>query len=321
MRKITTWFVALVAALALSACGLAPVERQSIAETAAELGTFDTLLDLLTQAELAGLFADDAGGPYTVFAPTDAAFAALEVSALSGPTVEQLQFVLGYHVLAGRFSPPTLISAGSSTTLNGLPLCFEAVGSGWSVNGITVAGGPVQATNGTIYVVDQVIDPSDSIAGFAASIVAFDDAPFATLLAAVEAAGLIEALTCGGPYTVFAPTDDAFAALLLDLDVTAAELLADTELLTQVLLYHVVAGALFSEDVAAALEAGNGSVTLPTLQGSSITVSVGNEIEALAEGTGVFVNDAEILLVDEPEGGVRNGVIHVIDAVLLPDLD
>lgn len=121
---------------------------------------------------------------------------------------------------------------------------------------------------------------------------------FTTLVAAVEAAGLVETLKGEGPFTVFAPTDDAFAALPAG---TVDALLADPAGdLTQILLYHVVPGQVMAADVTDGLEA-------ETVQGSTVTFSV-------ADGN-VMINDATIVATDIQ---ASNGVIHVIDAVILP---
>ncbi|MEQ8672966.1 MAG: BMP family ABC transporter substrate-binding protein [Aggregatilineales bacterium] len=125
---------------------------------------------------------------------------------------------------------------------------------------------------------------------------------FTTLLAAAEAAGLAETLATGGPFTVFAPTDEAFAAALDALGMTAEEVLADTETLTSILLYHVVENAVGAE-VVVNLD----GVSVPTLNGESVTISVTED--------GVMVNDANVILADVH---ASNGIIHVIDAVLIP---
>jgi len=125
---------------------------------------------------------------------------------------------------------------------------------------------------------------------------------FTTLVAAVEAAGLVETLQGDGPFTVFAPTDGAFATALEDLGLTAEELLADTETLTSILTYHVVEGEVPAADV----------VTLdgeevPTVNGATVAIGV--------DGETVTVNDATVVATDI---FATNGVIHVIDSVLLP---
>jgi transforming growth factor-beta-induced protein len=132
--------------------------------------------------------------------------------------------------------------------------------------------------------------------------VAVANGSFTTLVAAVQAAGLVETLSGEGPFTVFAPTDDAFAAALEALGLTAEELLADTDLLTAVLTYHVIPGAVMAE-------------TVVTLDGESVATVNGAEVMIGVDGDMVTVNDANVVAVDV---AASNGVIHVIDAVLLP---
>jgi uncharacterized surface protein with fasciclin (FAS1) repeats len=119
---------------------------------------------------------------------------------------------------------------------------------------------------------------------------------FTTLLAAVDAAGLGETLAGGGPFTVFAPSDEAFAKLPAG---TVESLLADPAKLTDVLTYHVVAGRVTASDAAGLLSA-------PTVQGSDLPISIDG---------GVHVGDANVVSADIE---ASNGVIHVIDRVLLP---
>lgn len=127
---------------------------------------------------------------------------------------------------------------------------------------------------------------------------AVDAGSFTTLVAAVEAAGLVETLKGEGPFTVFAPTDDAFAALP---EGTVEALLADPEALAAILTYHVVPGAVMSTDL-------SDGMTATTVNGQDITIGT--------EG-GVTVNDANVVTADIE---ASNGVIHVIDAVILPPM-
>ncbi|SLN61669.1 Immunogenic protein MPT70 precursor [Roseivivax jejudonensis] len=126
-----------------------------------------------------------------------------------------------------------------------------------------------------------------------------DAGNFSTLLAAAESAGLVETLTGEGPYTVFAPTDEAFEALP---DGTVDELLMEEnqDQLTSILTYHVVPGAVMSADLSDGMEA-------ETVEGSSVTVSI--------DGDTVMVGDATVTQADIE---ASNGVIHVIDTVLMP---
>jgi transforming growth factor-beta-induced protein len=130
---------------------------------------------------------------------------------------------------------------------------------------------------------------------------------FSTLVAAVVQADLAGALSGEGPFTVFAPTNEAFAAALEALGITAEQLLASPDL-ASILTYHVVAGKLMAADVLAAVEAGGGSVMVETLNGASITVAV-------VDGNVVIDGTATVTVVDLEAG---NGVVHVIDAVILP---
>jgi uncharacterized surface protein with fasciclin (FAS1) repeats len=125
---------------------------------------------------------------------------------------------------------------------------------------------------------------------------------FTTLVAAVDSAGLAETLSGPGPFTVFAPTDEAFAAALESLGITAEELLADTATLTRILTYHVVEGEVPSSQVV-------------TMNGQMVPTVNGAELEIAADGETVMVNDAKVTAVDIP---ASNGLIHVIDAVLIP---
>ena len=125
---------------------------------------------------------------------------------------------------------------------------------------------------------------------------------FTTLVAAVQAAGLVETLSGPGPFTVFAPTDEAFAAALEALGLTAEELLADTDTLTKILTYHVIAGEVPSS-------------TVVTLNGQEVETVNGAKVKITVDGDTVKVNDATVTTVDIP---ASNGVIHVIDSVLLP---
>jgi transforming growth factor-beta-induced protein len=128
-----------------------------------------------------------------------------------------------------------------------------------------------------------------------------------TLVAAVTEAGLVETLSGEGPFTVFAPTNAAFEAALESLGLTAEELLASPDL-SGILTYHVVPGKLMAADVLAAVEAGGGTATVETVNGATIDVTV-------MDGT-VMLNGAASVAVADLEAG--NGVVHVIDAVILP---
>lgn len=130
---------------------------------------------------------------------------------------------------------------------------------------------------------------------------------FSTLVTAVDRAGLVETLSAEEPFTVFAPTDEAFTAALEALGLSAEELLA-SETLPEILTYHVVPGAVLAEEVLAAVEAGGGEFRVATVNGAELVITV-------VDGA-VKINDVATVTATDLMAG--NGVVHVIDAVLLP---
>ena len=273
---------------------IAAASLPDIVDTAAEAGQFTTLL---VAAEAAGLVDTLKGeGPFTVFAPTDDAFAALgdETIAALLADPETLANILLYHVVPGEVLAADVAELASAETAAGFPVVIKATDDGVMVNNANVVASDIMASNGVIHVIDAVIlPPTTDIVDTAIA-----DGRFTTLVAAVEAAGLVDALKGEGPLTVFAPTDDAFDVLGTD---TINSLLADPETLASILLYHVVDGAVFSGDVVK-LESAT------TLNGADITIRVD-------EDGNVFINDAQVIIADII---TTNGVIHVIDAVILP---
>ncbi|NNE33877.1 MAG: fasciclin domain-containing protein [Rhodothermales bacterium] len=297
--------LSLLAAALLIALGSTTVSAQNhkssdIVDTAVAAGSFNTLAAALTAANLIDVLKGE--GPFTVFAPTDAAFAALPkgtVETLLKPeNKDQLIAILTYHVVAGKVNAKSVMKLTVVETLNGQRVDIAVKGGEVMIDNATVRTADVAASNGIIHVIDQVILPTAD----AIPTVAANAGTFQTLLAAVKAAGLADVLSGPGPFTVLAPTDDAFAALP---DGTVAELLKpeNRAKLQAILKYHVIAGRVFSDAVVKLK-------TAPTLAGADIKVSV-------THGS-VKVNDANVVATDID---AANGVIHVIDAVLLPPAD
>jgi transforming growth factor-beta-induced protein len=276
-------------------------EQADIVGVATEAGSFSTLL---TAVEAAGLVETLQGeGPYTVFAPTDEAFAALPEGTLDSllADTEALSQVLLYHVVPGEVMASDVVELETAATAQGEDIAITVEGDSVKVNQANVITTDIAASNGVIHVIDQVILPPSMTVEQAemGDIVETAQAAgnFTTLLAAVEAAGLAETLKGDGPFTVFAPTDEAFAALP---EGTLDALLADPEALTQVLLYHVVSGEVTAEQVV-------GLESAETVQGGSVSIR--------SEDGKVFINDAEVIATDVL---TSNGVIHVIDRVIVP---
>ncbi len=297
----------------------AEAEVGTIVDVAVGAGNFTTLVTAVTEAGLVETLQGE--GPFTVFAPTDDAFAALPAgtieSLLADPQGALTQILL-YHVVPGKVMSTDLSDGMMADTVQGSPITVSIADGVVRINDAQVVVADIEASNGVIHVIDAVIlPPSDAAESAeaapteAAAEEAAAEAPvgnivevasaaggFSTLLTAATEAGLVEALTGEGPLTVFAPTDEAFAALP---EGTIESLLADPQgALTQILLYHVVSGKVMSGDL-------SDGMTAETLQGAPITISI-------ADGV-VKINDATVVAADIE---ASNGVIHVIDAVILP---
>ena len=299
MKEVGRALVAVVAAgtLATSATAGSYSKKSDIVDTALAAGSFSTLATALTEAGLVDALRGK--GPFTVFAPTDDAFAKLPKATLESllkpENKEQLVSILTYHVVEGRLDAGAVSETPGAATLNGQRLAFQVKDGKVMIDESKVTKADVGATNGVIHVIDTVMLPeSETVVG-----VAEKAGSFGTLLAAVEAAGLKDALMGEGPYTVFAPTDDAFAKLP---EGTVESLLKkeNRAKLQTILKYHVVSGRAFSADV---LE----QRSFETLAGPEITAS-------LTEGV-ARMNESKLVSTDI---NASNGVIHVIDAVLLP---
>jgi transforming growth factor-beta-induced protein len=278
---------------------------------------FTTLLAAATAAGLADELDDcDEFGPVTLFAPTNAAFAALPAGTLDALLADPaaLADILLYHLLDGEVYAADLPAPGNSTsveTLNGEEILIEVDGSGVTINGVAmVIETDYQACNGVIHVIDTVLVPQveeecQTIAEIAAA-----DGRFTTLLAAAGIAGLDDELSDPdfGPVTLFAPTDTAFAALKAAIgDDAWNALLADKDALANVLLYHLLAGKVYAAD----LPAPGNSISVATLNGEEILIEVSD--------AGVKINGVAMVIQTDIEA--CNGVIHVIDAVLVPEGD
>jgi uncharacterized surface protein with fasciclin (FAS1) repeats len=277
--------------------------KPDIVDTAVAAGSFKTLAAALEAAGLVEALKGE--GPFTVFAPTDEAFAALPAGTLEALLKDPaaLGEVLKYHVVPGTVKAADVVKLSEAKSLQGEPIAIKVEGSKVMVNGASVVSADVAAANGVIHVIDAVILPPSMAAAEekmeAKDIVdtAVAAGSFKTLAAALEAAGLVEALKGEGPFTVFAPTDEAFAKLPAG---TVESLLKDPKALGEILKYHVVAGKVLADDAAKLTEA-------ETLQGKPIAISV-------KDGK-VMINDAQVTAADVM---AKNGVIHVIDRVILP---
>jgi uncharacterized surface protein with fasciclin (FAS1) repeats len=255
-----------------------------------------TLATAVTEAGLVTALQGE--GPFTVFAPTNAAFDALPegllADLLADPSGTLTQILL-YHVVGATALSTDLEDGDVITTLQGKSITIGIDESGVSINGVAmVIAADLTADNGVVHVIDAVlVPPTTTVVD-----IIVDSEAHTTLATAVTAAGLVTALQGEGPFTVFAPTNAAFDALPEGL---LADLLADPSgMLTDILLYHVIGSVYYSVDL-------NNGLKINTL--------FNKEVEIALTGKGLFVNQAKITVTDLV---ADNGVVHVIDAVLVP---
>jgi uncharacterized surface protein with fasciclin (FAS1) repeats len=313
--------------MALSLPALAQEQAQTIADivvasTTGESPEFTALLAAVQAADPSVLEAlSDPEASLTVFAPTDAAFEALGEETLNAVLGDSalVTDILLFHVVEGVLTSTDVADAVggeggviSIPTLQGQYIDIAQTETGITINGANLVTTDITAANGIIHVIDAVIQPetrtiAEIVVDFAS---AEEDAEFTTLLAAVQAANpsVLEALSdAEAELTVFAPTDAAFEVLGEE---TLTAVLADAEMLTSILLYHVLEGVTRSGDLLALLaDAEMMTLEVPTLNGASVTFTINED--------GVFINDAQIIFTDVD---AANGVIHVIDAVILPPM-
>jgi len=302
----------------------APTMSPTVAPTAEELGTIvdivagnpdlSILVELLTQAGLVEILSGE--GPFTVFAPTNDAFDALDPETLEAVASDPdlLESVLLYHVVEGTVLSTDLEDEATVATVNGADVTTFTDPP--KANDANIVEADILASNGVIHVIDKVLIPpaeeTDAPTEETDPPVVETDAPteeelgtivdiavgnpdFSILVELLTQAGLVEVLSGEGPFTVFAPTNDAFDALDPE---TLEAVASDPDLLESVLFYHVVEGTVLSTDL-------EDEATVTTINGADVTTFTDPP----------RVNDANIV---EADILASNGVIHVVDKVLIP---
>lgn len=291
----------LLAMCLIAVCGSANA-ADNIVKVADKAGTFKTLLAAAEKAGLAHTLQED--GPFTVFAPTDDAFAKLPSHTLNDllkpENKEKLATILKYHVIPGKVTAKDAVQVGSAKTLSGDSVSISIRDGRLAVNDANVIVNDVEASNGIIHVIDSVLmPPPKNIVETAAAA-----GNFKTLLAAVEAAGLLETLKADGPFTVLAPSDEAFGKLGKE---TLASLLEtkNKRKLRSVLEYHLIPRRLSFDDI-------KDLTAIKTVQGAEVRVQEGNDPFGDLD---LLINQSNIISGDID---AANGIIHVIDSVLMP---
>jgi len=275
----------------------APVTK-NIVQLAQATPDLSTLVQAVVAANLTGTLSSV--GPFTVFAPTNEAFAKLPAGALANllkpENIKQLTDVLLYHVVSGKVLASDLKNNEAVKTVEGADLKVTITGGTVMINDATVTTPNVMASNGVVHIVDMVLMPPAPVTK---NIVQLAQATpdLSTLVQAVVAANLTGTLSSVGPFTVFAPTNEAFAKLPAD---ALANLLKPENIkqLTDLLLYHVVSGKVLASDL-------KNNEAVKTVEGADLKVTI--------TGRTVMINDATVTT---PNVMASNGVVHIIDGVL-----
>ena len=295
MNRFTTTTAAFFLTLG-AACAQDSQAAPTIVDIAAKSGKFNTLVAAVKAAGLADTLSGK--GPFTVFAPTDEAFAKLGKKAIADllkpENKQKLVSILTYHVVGAKVPAAKVVDMRSARTVQGADAAIMVKDGKVRVAGATVVKADIMASNGIIHVVDKVMLPPANLVEVAANA-----GSFGTLLTAAKAAGLADTLATKGPFTIFAPTDEAFAKVGKD---TIAMLLKpeNKEKLASILKNHVVAGKVMSAQ-AVKLSAA------PTLLGTKLPLKF--------DGKTLSVGAGKVIKADVD---ASNGVIHVVDTVLLP---
>ena len=303
------WLKGIVGILLLASivsCGSSEKHTNNIVEATQTDARFTFLNEAIQTAGLTETLSGP--GTYTVFAPTNDAFRAL--LAELGITEDQLlsnkallTAVLNYHVLPGSVASAQIPLGKAITPAAGGVFKVDRTGADLIITDgrnrkSKIIQADIPAANGLIHAIDKVLLPADKTILQTAAV--YPD--FSILVEAVNAAGLAGTLGGTAPYTVFAPTNAAFASLLVELGVTKDQLFADKVLLTKVLIYHVLPGLVLKADVPF-------NTPIQTFEGETFTVSPAFAITD-QRGRVANITATDIL--------ATNGAIHVVDKVILP---
>jgi uncharacterized surface protein with fasciclin (FAS1) repeats len=319
LRKINVMkfaFMLLLSSLVLAGCSKfgdffprhgGGTEKKTIAAIVSSDPDYSLLKIALKKTDLTGTL--DKPGTFTVFAPDNKAFAAAgfpDASAVNGAPVDVLKSILLYHVIGSTIKAGDIPVADNTavTTLNGKDVYVTKKDGKVSVNGANVVKADILASNGVIHAIDKVlVPPSGNIVEVAQGNPNFTYLVAAVLRASQGATNVAALLTGDGPLTVFAPTNQAFinAGFPTIESINAA----DPDALTTILAYHVIAARVFSSNLV------DGS-TPATVNGETVTISLSGGAKVKGKSNSSASN---IVITDLV---ATNGVVHVIDQVLLP---
>ncbi|MEK6477397.1 fasciclin domain-containing protein [Catalinimonas sp. 4WD22] len=271
----------------------------TIYEEIAESPDFTLLAAAIDKANLTDQLNSE--GSFTLLAPSDNAFISAGITNLDNYSADELANILEYHVINEELLIEDFVTSEEEETLNGTLYVIPTEQSIYlNANAQFVRPVNVDATNGVIHVVDNVLEePQSTVADIIG-----DDEDLAILQQAIAQAGISDVLTQEGPYTIFAPTDAAFEKLFDELGVSSLAELSNDQL-TNILQYHVIEDRTFSPE----LEAGSQS----TLLGENFTITFDNAILLVDDND---ITENAVVVAGDRLG--NNGVVHYIDEVMLP---
>lgn len=301
-RVLSLFILPLALMFLIIACGddspgtpVDPEGEENLAEVLASDSNFSTLVSIVSEELLSVLENDE----LTVFAPTNAAFEDIPSEVLENLTDQDIQMIITYHLVEGTISAANVPEQGDVETLQGEYILVQSH-NGVIINGSSdVVEADIFASNGVVHGINEVLLPSDIRKALGANNIvdlAEEAGGFETLLGAIESAGLTTTLQFLGPFTAFAPNDDAFG----NLPAGTLENLTDEQLIS-ILTYHVMNGTVLSTDL-------TDEQSPASLQGDPLFIAVNDQ---------VVVNRAANVYAADLEG--TNGVIHAVDEVLFPD--
>jgi len=303
--------VAFLALLLMASCkkdSTTPTPTKNIVQLAQSNSDLTTLVTALNAANLTSILSGT--GPFTVFAPSNEAFAKLAPGVLdlliANPT--SLADVLKYHVVSGKVMSGDLKTEMVQTLLTGKTISVAVSGMGVKLNGSSnVTDADVQATNGVVHIIDEVLLPPDFVLPKKSIVAIASATPSLSILvqALTKFPDLVTALSGAGSYTVFAPTNDAFTALLGVIGQTSLNDIPES-VIERLLKYHVIAGASLK------------STDLTDGQMAATLLSADDKITVGINGTAVKINQANVITANIE---ASNGVVHIVDAVLVPSLE
>ncbi|SFN30386.1 Uncaracterized surface protein containing fasciclin (FAS1) repeats [Paenimyroides ummariense] len=311
LKKIAAAFTAVAILSVGTACSnddnaVMPPQQKTIAAVVSENSNFSMLKAAVTKAGLAETL--NGAGPFTVFAPDNAAFSAsgLTEQSVNNMSAEDLKDVLLYHTVSGKIMAANVPEGPNAevSTVNGMKIYVTKDTRGVFVNGWKVKSADIAASNGVIHYLERVLMPAmGTIVQTAQS---NDNMTFlvaAVLRASQGSTNVAAALSAQGNMTVFAPTNQAF--MNAGFPTIASIQNADPDMLAGILTYHVLATRAFSSDL-------RDGATLTTLNGGNITVALGSQATVKGNGNTMPATIGSMNIM------ATNGVIHVIDSVLLP---